>query len=491
MIIPPPIPNSPAVNPETAPKIRLSKKITSMKAHYIRSFFTKTFDANRLTSLHYTVFLNDDCVILNQLRFNRVKQMEVYLVGGAVRDQLLNLPVTERDWVVLGETPESMVKQGFRSVGKDFPVFLHPESHEEYALARTERKTAPGYKGFVVHATPDVTLEQDLLRRDLTINAIAMTPEGRIIDPYGGQKDLEKRILRHVSPAFSEDPVRILRVARFAARYHHLGFTLDEETRRLMQQMVISGEADYLVAERVWAELLKALIELSPSAFFHTLKSCGALATVFPEIDRLFGVPQPEKYHPEIDTGIHSLMSLEQAARLTPSPLIRFAALVHDLGKGLTPKETWPHHYNHEKLGLPVLEKMCVRLRVPNAYKTLSMQVMRYHTHCHKAFELRASTLTDTLAALGAFRATNHLDDFLLACEADARGRTGLELRPYPQAEFFRGAARAAASIDTGSIIKSSLQGPQIGEAIHKLRVKTVKEYQTRTQNTPISAGTG
>ena len=402
--------------------------------------------------------------------------MEIYLVGGAVRDKLLNFPVMEQDWVVLGETPESMVKQGFRPVGKDFPVFLHPQSHEEYALARTERKTAPGYKGFAVHASPDVSLEQDLLRRDLTINAMAMTPQGQLIDPYGGQQDLENRIFRHISPAFAEDPVRILRVARFAARYGHLGFKLAEETRELMQSMVTAGEVDFLVPERVWAELFKALGEQSPSAFFYTLKDCTALEKIFPEINRLFGVPQPEKHHPEIDTGLHSMLCLEQAALLSARPEVRFAALVHDLGKGLSPEEQWPHHYDHEKKGLPVLEQLCMRLRVPNAFKTLAMQVMQYHTHCHKAFELRASTLTDVLGELGAFKANNTLNEFLLACEADAKGRTGFEHIPYPQAEMFRLAAKAAASVDTSAILNSELQGAKIGEAIRRLRIKAVAD---------------
>ena len=379
--------------------------------------------------------------------------MEIYLVGGAVRDKLLGLPVKEQDWVVIGETPKSMVKQGFRPVGKDFPVFLHPQSREEYALARTERKTAPGYKGFTVHASPDVSLEQDLIRRDLTINAMAMTPQGQLIDPYGGQPDLEKRIFRHISPAFAEDPVRILRVARFAARYGHLGFTLAEETRVLTQSMVTAGEVDHLVPERVWAELFKALNEKSPSAFFYTLKDCMALDKIFPEINCLFGVPQPEKHHPEIDTGIHAMLCLEQAALLSSSPEVRFAALVHDLGKGVSPKANWPHHYGHEAQGLPILEQMCERLRVPNSFKSLAIQVMHYHTNCHRAFELRASTLTDMLAALGAFKPTNKLSEFLLACEADAKGRTGFENFPYPQAELLSGAARAAASVDTSSIL--------------------------------------
>ena len=403
--------------------------------------------------------------------------MEIYLVGGAVRDQLLGLTVKERDWVVIGETPESMVKQGFRPVGKDFPVFLHPQSREEYALARTERKTAPGYKGFTVHASPDVSLEQDLIRRDLTINAMAMTPQGELIDPYGGKPDLERRIFRHISPAFAEDPVRILRIARFAARYAELGFTLAEETRVLMQSMVTAGEVDHLVPERVWAELFKALNEQSPSAFFYTLKECGALDKIFPEIGCLFGVPQPEKYHPEIDTGIHAMLCLEQAALLSSSPEVRFAALVHDLGKGVSPKEHWPSHHGHETKGLPILEQMCARLRVPNAFKALAMQVMQYHTHCHRAFELRASTLTDTLAALGAFKPSNKLPEFLLACEADAKGRTGFEQGPYPQAELLSGAARAASSVDTSAILHSDLKGAEIGEAIRRLRIKAVSEF--------------
>ena len=404
--------------------------------------------------------------------------MEIYLVGGAVRDSLLKLPVEERDWVVIGETTESMVRQGFRPVGKDFPVFLHPDSHEEYALARTERKTAPGYKGFTVDAAPEVTLEQDLLRRDLTINAMALTPEGQLVDPYGGHADLEMRILRHVSPAFAEDPVRILRIARFAARYQTLGFTIAPETMALMQQMVAAGEVDYLVPERVWAELVKALKEPCPAAFFQTLRDCNALRAVFPEIDRLFGVPQPEKHHPEIDTGVHTLLCLEQAARLSDNPIVRFAALTHDLGKGVTPKENWPHHYDHEVKGLGVLETMCARLRVPNAFKALALQVARYHTHCHKVFELRPGTLTDTLAALGAFKPRHSLlEDFLLACEADARGRTGFEDRPYPQANFIRGAAKAGITVDTTQVLNSKLSGPEIGESIRRLRIAAISEF--------------
>jgi len=423
-----------------------------------------------------TLFCLSLCYSRLKIKTTYIKLMEIYLVGGAVRDKLLGFPVIEKDWVVIGETPESMVKEGFRPVGKDFPVFLHPQSHDEYALARTERKTAPGYKGFAVHASPDVSLEQDLIRRDLTINAMAMTPQGQLIDPYGGQQDLEKRIFRHISPAFAEDPVRILRVARFSARYGHLGFTLAEETRLLMQSMVVAGEVDYLVPERVWAELFKALKEQTPSAFFHTLKDCTALEKIFPEINCLFGVPQPEKHHPEIDTGLHSMLCLEQAAQLSTSPEVRFAALVHDLGKGLTPKELWPHHYGHEKNGLHALEMLCGRLRVPNAFKSLAIHVMQYHTHCHKAFELRASTLTDALGVLGAFKANNTLHEFLLACEADAKGRTGFEHTSYPQAEMIKLAAKAAASVDTSAILNSELKGANIGEAIRRLRIKAVAD---------------
>jgi len=403
--------------------------------------------------------------------------MQTYLVGGTVRDKLLGLPVKDNDWLVIGETPESMIQQGFRPVGKDFPVFLHPKTQEEYALARTERKTAPGYKGFVVHADADVSLEQDLLRRDLTINAIAMKPDGTLVDPFNGQRDLEQRLFRHVSPAFAEDPVRILRIARFAARYHHLGFTLAEETRSLMQGMVAAGEVDYLVPERVWAELQKALTEKTPSAFFYTLKECQALKIIFPEIEALFGVPQPAKYHPEIDTGIHTLLCVDQAALISPKPEVRFAALVHDLGKALSPKEHWPSHHGHERAGLPLLEQLCKRLRVPNNFNNLAKHVMEYHSHCHKAFELRAGTITDMLLVLNVFKPENTLfDDFLLACTADAHGRTGLEHSPYRQTEFLTLLANAAKAVDTKSVMLGELQGAAIGEAIRQLRIKAVCE---------------
>ncbi|MCQ8118535.1 multifunctional CCA addition/repair protein [Methylomonas rosea] len=414
--------------------------------------------------------------------------MKTYLVGGAVRDRLLGYPVKERDWLVVGETADSMLAAGFRPVGKDFPVFLHPLDHEEYALARTERKTAPGYKGFAVHAAPDVTLEEDLLRRDLTVNAMAIDADGELIDPYNGRRDLDNRILRHVSAAFVEDPVRILRVARFAARYAHLGFTVAEETLQLMREMVFAGEADFLVAERVWAELHKALLERTPAAFFQVLKDCGALQVVFPEVDALFGVPQPEKYHPEIDTGVHSLMVLEQAARLSDRAEVRLAALLHDLGKALTPSQHWPSHHGHEQKGLPVLAKLCERLRVPNNFKSLCAQVMQYHTHCHRALELRADTLTDMLQTIGAFKPDSRLDEFLQACEADARGRTGFEDRPYPQADYIRSAAMAATAVDTSAALLKGLQGEQIGLAIRKLRAQAINDYKQGYQHLTVES---
>ncbi len=411
--------------------------------------------------------------------------MQALLVGGAVRDNLLGYPVKEHDWVVLGETPESMQAQGFLPVGKDFPVFLHPKTRDEYALARTERKTAAGYKGFVIHASPNVTLEEDLIRRDLTINAMAMTAEGKIIDPYGGQRDLKKRIFRHVSPAFSEDPVRILRVARFAARYQHLGFILAEETRQLMQQMVIEGEVNHLVSERVWAEVHKALNESAPSAFFEILKDCDALAIIFPELANLFGIPQPETHHPEIDTGIHSLLTLTQAAKLSDKAEVRFAALLHDLGKAQTPVAFLPRHRGHEQAGLPLLAGLCERLNVPKSFTNLAKQVMRYHTHSHRAFELRAATLVDLLTDLGALKKENNLNDFLLACEADCKGRTGKENTPYPQADYIRKIAKIATNIDTKEILHANLQGAKIGEAIRQLRIKTVNNYK-RANNEQI-----
>lgn len=410
--------------------------------------------------------------------------MKAYLVGGAVRDTLLKLPVRERDWVVIGETPEAMVARGYTEVGKDFPVFLHPETKDEYALARIERKTSHGYKGFAVHATPDVSMEEDLMRRDLTINAMALMDNGEIFDPYGGQNDLKNRIFRHISPAFCEDPVRVLRIARFCARYHHLGFSIAPETHLLMQEMVTQGEIDHLVPERVWAETVKALGEQTPAAYFQALRHCGALARIFPEIEKLFGVPQPAKHHPEIDTGIHILMVLEQAAKLSHKTTVRFAALVHDLGKALTPADKWPSHHGHETLGISALNALSQRLRVPNNYYKLALQVMRYHTHCHRALELRPGTLCDTLASLGAFKDNNQLRDFLLACEADAKGRLGLENEAYPQADYILAAQKAARKIDNSAITNKNLAGKEIGLAIHRLRTQEISKIkQQYTQN--------
>ncbi|MGB4947594.1 MAG: multifunctional CCA addition/repair protein, partial [Candidatus Competibacter denitrificans] len=360
--------------------------------------------------------------------------MEIYLVGGAVRDELLGLPVKERDWVVIGATPDDLLARGFQPVGKDFPVFLHPQTREEYALARTERKTAPGYYGFDIQAGAEVTLEEDLRRRDLTINAIARDTTGRLIDPYQGRRDLEARRLRHVSPAFAEDPVRILRLARFTARYAELGFQVAPETMALMRAMVADGEVDTLVPERVWAETVRALSEPRPELFFETLRACGALAVIFPEIDRLFGVPQPAAHHPEIDTGVHTLMALAQAVRSQADVVTRFAVLVHDLGKGTTPPEEWPRHIGHEQRGADLVRGLCHRLRVPNMFRELGVLTARYHTHCHRALELRPKTLLKILQAMDAFRKPQRFAHFLLACEADARGRLGLTERAYPQA---------------------------------------------------------
>ncbi len=404
--------------------------------------------------------------------------MKTYLVGGAVRDKLLGRTVRERDWVVVGATPEQMKSLGYRQVGRDFPVFLHPETHEEYALARTERKTAPGYRGFEVHAAPEVTLEEDLQRRDLTINALAEDENGEIIDYHGGLDDLDKRLLRHVSPAFAEDPVRILRVARFAARYAHLGFRVADETIGLMRRMVEDGEADALVPERIWQELEKALGERSPAVFFEVLRDCGALKVIFPEIDRLFGVPQPAKYHPEIDTGVHTLLVLGQAARLSDDPMLRFAALTHDLGKGTTPKEILPSHRGHEERGARLVTRLCTRLRAPKAWREMAVLVARYHTHVHRARELKPSTLLRTLESLDAFRRPERFADILLVCEADARGRTGLEQRPYPQRDYLLGAAGAAAAVAVAPLLDEGLRGQALAQALARRRIEALTAYR-------------
>ncbi len=402
--------------------------------------------------------------------------MQIYLVGGAVRDKLLKRPFHERDWVVVGATPEAMLSLGYRQVGKDFPVFLHPESHEEYALARTERKMAPGYYGFNVHATPDVTLEEDLLRRDLTINAMAEQHDGTLVDPFNGQQDIKDRVLRHVSPAFSEDPVRILRLARFAARFAHLGFTIAEETMMLMREMVESGEVDALVAERVWAELDKALGEQSPSRFFEVLRECGALARLFPEIDHLFGVPQPPKHHPEIDSGVHTMLVLQQAVHLSSSRAMRFAALVHDLGKGDTDPELWPKHHAHEQRGVPLVNALCERFKVPNEYRALALMATRYHGKYHRAGEMRPSTLRQLLDDCDALRRPQRFEEFLLVCEADSRGRPGFEDNVYPQIAILKAALSAAQSVNAQPFVAQGLQGVAIKEAMQQARERAIQQ---------------
>jgi len=401
--------------------------------------------------------------------------MKTYLVGGAVRDKLLGLPVKDRDYVVVGSTPDAMVAKGFKPVGVDFPVFLHPETKEEYALARTERKSGHGYKGFTVYAAPDVTLEADLQRRDITINAMAEDEQGQLIDPFKGQDDLRQGVLRHVSPAFSEDPVRILRVARFAARFAKWGFHVAHSTNALMREMVESGEVDHLVAERVWQELERALGEDKPSRFFETLRGCGALARLFPEIDALFGVPQPEKHHPEIDTGVHVMLVLDAAAKLSTDTRVRFAALVHDLGKGNTPKTQWPRHIGHEERGVKLVKKMCERFRVPNEHRDLAVLTARFHAHCHRIAELRPSTVVDTLESLDAFRRPERVNQFVLACEADFRGRTGLEDNPYPQADLFRRFFEAAKAVDAAALAAQGGKGPEIGARVREARIAAVK----------------
>lgn len=401
--------------------------------------------------------------------------MQVYLVGGAVRDQLLGLPVRERDWVVVGARPEDLERQGYLSVGRDFPVFLHPTTREEYALARLERKVAPGYRGFTTEFSPDVTLEEDLKRRDLTINAMAKQTAGEtidtVIDPYGGQNDLNARILRHVSEAFVEDPVRILRVARFAARFADLGFRVADETRELMKAMVASGEASALVPERVWQETERALASDRPEVFFEVLRDCGALAVIFPELDALYGVPQPAQWHPEIDTGMHVMMVLRCAARLSPSVPVRFAALMHDLGKGRTPPEHWPSHHGHEELGVPLIDALVARLRVPNDYRDLAVLASRHHGAIHRASELRTDTVLGLLEKTDAFRRPERFADLLLACEADARGRTGFEDRKYPQADYLRRAREAAAAVALNENERAGLAGPEIAAALRKQRL--------------------
>ena len=403
--------------------------------------------------------------------------MQVYTVGGAVRDELLGLPVQDRDYVVVGATPEEMMKAGFTPVGKDFPVFLHPATHEEYALARTERKTAPGYKGFVFHTAADVVLEDDLVRRDLTINAIAKAEDGTLIDPFGGQKDLHAKVFRHVSEAFAEDPVRILRVARFAARF--ADFTVAPKTNALMHRMVTAGEVDALVPERVWQELARGLMEARPSRMFEVLRACGALVRIMPELDALWGVPQPEQHHPEIDTGVHVMMVIDYAARQSYSLPIRVAALLHDLGKGATPPQRWPRHHGHEGVGVSLVEAVCERLKVPNDCRDLALMTAREHGNVGRALELRAATIVTLFERCDAFRKPQRMIDMLSASECDHRGRTGFERKPFPQAAHLARALKAAQEVNAGQIAGEIMQRngtapQQIAEAIRAARIVAV-----------------
>ena len=400
--------------------------------------------------------------------------MQVYCVGGAVRDELLGLSVKDKDFVVVGSTAEQMVAAGYRPVGKDFPVFLHPKTHEEYALARTERKTAAGYKGFVVHASPEVTLEQDLARRDLTINAIAKSKDGQLIDPFNGLADIQTKTLRHVSDAFAEDPVRILRAARFAARF--TDFTVAPETIALMHQMVQAGEVDALVPERVWQELSKGLMEAKPSRMFEVLRACGALQKILPELDRLWGVPQPPQHHPEIDTGVHVMMVIDYAAKQNFNLPIRFAALMHDLGKGTTPVDVLPRHIGHEIRSVDLLKEVSKRLRVPNDCKELAHIVAKFHGKLHQASKMRADTLLEFLMELDAIRQPARFADFLKACEADSRGRTGLENCALPEAELLEKALQAALNVDAGAIAQGIETPDKIKAAVFAARLEAVQQ---------------
>jgi tRNA nucleotidyltransferase (CCA-adding enzyme) len=406
--------------------------------------------------------------------------MQIYVVGGAVRDALLGLPVQDRDHVVVGATPDEMLAAGFRPVGKDFPVFLHPETQEEYALARTERKTAPGYHGFVFHTSPEVTLEEDLVRRDLTINAMAQAGDGTIVDPYGGRRDLEARIFRHVSEAFAEDPVRILRLARFAARFPE--FRVAAETLALMKQMVEEGEVDALVPERVWQELARGLMEAHPSRMLAVLRDCGALARIMPELDALWGVPQPEKHHPEVDTGVHMMLVIDVAAEQKRTLAVRFAALMHDLGKGITPSDKWPAHHGHEGMGAKLIGAVCKRLKVPNDCRDLALMTAREHGNVARAFELRPNTVVTLFERCDAFRKPERFADMLLAAECDARGRGDanheMRSRAYPQRPYLLGALAAARAVNAGEVAASCGENKErIPEAVHRARVTAVSQW--------------
>jgi tRNA nucleotidyltransferase (CCA-adding enzyme) len=407
--------------------------------------------------------------------------MEIYLVGGAVRDEQLGLLVKEQDWCVVGTTPDELLSEGYRQIGKNFPVFLHPETNEEYALARTERKTAAGYHGFTFHTSSNVTLEEDLSRRDLTINAMAKDVNGNLIDPFNGMADLQHRILRHVSNSFSEDPVRILRAAKFSARFADLGFVLASETLDLMSKMVCDGEADTLQADRIWQETKAALAGLNPHLYFQTLRHCGALAIIFPEIDALFGVLQPPKWHPEIDCGLHTLMVLEQSAKLSEDFSVRFAALVHDLGKAKTAVKALPNHTGHEHRNVKLIKDMSKRLPIPRNCRELGILVAEYHKQCHCAFELKPSILLKLFNSIDAFRRPDRFQKFLLACEAGARGRTGFEDSPYPQAAYLKAARNEATLVNAQQIADTNIDGAAISVEIDKMRIKAIKKVKAQT----------
>ncbi|UJF21490.1 multifunctional CCA addition/repair protein [Shewanella sp. OMA3-2] len=408
--------------------------------------------------------------------------MKIFLVGGAVRDKLLGLAIKDKDFVVVGSNVEEMLAQGYQQVGKDFPVFLHPKTQQEYALARTERKTGSGYQGFSCYVSNDVTLEQDLLRRDLTINAIAEDKSGQLFDPYGGISDIERKVLRHVSDAFIEDPLRVLRVARFAARFHQLGFTIAPETQALMQHISESGELTHLTPERVWQEIDKVLSGDNPEIFFKTLRDCGALKVIMPEIDILFGIPQPEKWHPEIDTGIHTLMVLEQASLLSTDKAVRFAALTHDLGKAVSPKETLPKHHGHGQKGVPIIKRLSKRLRVPNEYCDLAMLVSDQHQNIHNAAELRAETIINIFNKADFWRKPHRLEQLLLCSHADMRGRTGFEHADYPQQHYLTACFKVASNIDVQHIISAGFTGAGIKQQLQLKRIEQVSEFkQTQT----------
>ncbi|WP_371376860.1 multifunctional CCA addition/repair protein [Thalassotalea aquiviva] len=411
-----------------------------------------------------------------------LSSLNIFLVGGAVRDSLLNRPILERDYLVVGASAEQMLARGFKQVGKDFPVFLHPKTKEEYALARTERKQGNGYTGFVCYAEPDVTIEQDLMRRDLTINAMAMSPAGDIIDPYNGQTDLNNRVLRHVSDAFKEDPLRVLRVARFAARYHYLGFEVAEETMQLMSHMVEQGELQALTPDRVWKEFSRALMEDNPEIFIEVLRHCSALKVLWPSLDALWGIPNPKEHHPEVDSGVHTLLVLQQAVTLKAGLDVRFASLCHDLGKGLTDKSQWPKHFGHEKSGLVLVNEICQQLRVPNQITRVAQLTCEFHLHCHRAFELRAETILTLFNKVDVWRKESDFDSFLLACQADACGRLGMENNPYPQAQYLRECLQACKHLKPADFVAKGLKGKAIKEAINHTKVDAIAKVKSRWQ---------